>query len=100
MSSYTITLNELFESLKKAVPGEWTVEDVKSKEVATKALQEFASGNVYAGYDLIKYISFAKDLGNIGDFRKIGLINDLLGLEKEDLDADVKKVVQGMESKK
>jgi len=68
--------------------------------VATKALQEVAGGNVYAGVDLIKYISFAKDLGDLGDYRKIGLSNDLLGLEKEDLDADVKKIVQGIESKK
>ena len=58
--------------MKKVVSGEWTVEEVKSKEVATKALQEFASGNIYTGYDLIKYILFSKDLGNLGDYRKIG----------------------------
>ena len=45
-----------------------------------------------AGICKCKYISFAKDLSNIGD-RKIGSMN-LLGLEKEDLDVDVKKVVQ------
>jgi len=100
ISSHNLTLNELFESVKKAAPGEWTVEQLNSKDVATKALQEVAGGNIYGGIDLIKYISFAKDLGDLGDYRKIGLSNDLLGLEKEDLDADVKKIVQGIESKK
>lgn len=84
--------------MKKAGPGEWTVEEVNSKEVATK---DVASGNVYdAGLELVKYISFAKDFGDLGDYRKIGLSNDLLGLEKEDLDAAVKEIVQGIESKK
>ena len=86
--------------MKKAGPGEWTVEELDSKDVATKALQDVASGNIYAGLELVKYISFAKDFGDLGDYRKIGLSNDLLGLEKEDLDADVKTIVQGIESKK
>ncbi len=85
--------------MKKAGPGEWTIEELNSKEVATKAQKEVARGNFYGGYDLIKYISFAKDFGDLGDYRKIGLSNDLLGLEKEDLDAGVKKIVQGIESK-
>ena len=77
--------------------GGWTVEELNSKDVATKALQEVASGNFYAGVELIKYISFAKNFGALGDYRKIGLGNDLLGLEKEDLDAVVKKIVREIE---
>jgi hypothetical protein len=98
IASHTITSKELFDAVRKATPGEeWTVEQVDSKATAAKARDEFAKGNFYAQYDLIKYITFAEGLGNLGDFRKV-VSNDLLGLEKEDLDADVKKVVEEVKS--
>jgi len=98
IASHTITLNELFDSVRKATPGEeWTVEHVDSKATAAKARDEFAKGNFYAAFDLIKYITFAEGLGDLGDFRKV-VSNDLLGLEKEDLDADVKRVIEEVKS--
>lgn len=96
IASHTITLERLFEAVRKATPGEeWTVEHVDSKAVAAKAKEEVAKGNIYGAYDLIKYVTLAEGLGNVGDFSK-DVSNDLLGLEEEDLDADVKSIVEGI----
>jgi len=98
IASHTITQKQLFDSVRKATPGEeWAVEHVDSKTAAAKAKDDLAKGNVYAGYELIKYGTFAEGLGDFGDFRRV-VSNDLLGLEKEDLDADVKKVVEEVKS--
>lgn len=74
---------------------EWTVEHVNSKAAAARAKDEVAKGNTFAGYELIKYITFAEGVGELGDFRKV-VSNDFLGLEKEDLDSDVMKAVEGI----
>jgi len=98
ISSHTITQERLFDAVRKATPGEkWIVEHVDSKAAAAKAKDEFAKGNIYAAFELIKYVTFAEGLGDLGDFRKV-VSNDLLGLEKEDLDADVKRIVAGSKS--
>jgi hypothetical protein len=88
--SHIVTQNKLFDAVRKATPGEeWSVEHLDSKTELAKAKNEISKGNFHAGHELIKYVVFAEGLG---DFRKVAS-NDLLGLEKEDLDADVKKVV-------
>jgi hypothetical protein len=82
--------------VRKATPGgEWTVEHVNSKAAAAEAKDEVEKGNFYAGYELIKYVTFAEGAGDLGDFRKV-VSNDLLGLEVEDLEADVTKAVEGI----
>jgi len=98
ISSHTITQNELFAAVRKATVGEdWSVEHVDSNAAAATARDEIAKGNLYGGYKLIQYITFAEGLGDLGDLRKV-VSNDLLGLEKEDLDADVKKAVEEFKS--
>ena len=100
ISSHTITLIELFDAVRKATPGEeWTVERLDSQVVAAEAREKIAKGDFYGWYDLIKYASVAEGLGDLGDFRKV-VSNDLLGLEREDLEADVKKIVEGIRSSK
>ena len=86
--------------MRRATPGEvWTVDHLESHVVAAKARDEIAKGNTYAGFELIKYITFAEGLGALGDFRKV-VSNDLLGLEKEDLEANVKQIVDGIKRSK
>jgi len=100
ISSHTITLEDLFGAVRKATPGEaWTIEHLDSKVAAAEAREKIAKGNFYAWYELIKYTTFAEGLGDLGDFRKV-VGNDLLGLEREDLEADVKKIVEGIRSSK
>ena len=51
---------------------------------------------LYAGYELIKYAMFAEGVGDLGDIRKLVSSNDvLLGLEREDFEEDVKKIMEG-----
>ena len=100
IASHTITLKELFNVVRKATPGEaWTAEHVDSKVAAAEAREKIAKGNLFAWYELVKYVTFGEGLGDLGDFRKV-VSNDLLGLEREDLDADVKKIVEGIRSSK
>ena len=61
---------------------EWTVEYVDSKAAA--AIAKVANGNINAGYEPIKYVTFAEGAGDLGDFRKV-VSNNLLGLAEEDL---------------
>jgi len=84
--------------VSKATPGEeWIVEQVDSKATASRVRDEVAKGNLYAGYELIKYVMFAEGVGDLSDLRKV-VANDLLGLEREDLEVDVKKIVEGIKS--
>jgi len=84
--------------VSKATPGEeCIVEQVDSKATASKVRDEVAKGNLYAGYELIKYVMFAEGIGDLSDLRKV-VANDLLGLEREDLEVDVKKIVEGLKS--
>jgi len=85
--------------VSKATPGEeWIVEQVDSKATASKVRDEIAKGNLYASYELIKYVMFAEGVGDLGDIRKLVSSNDLLGLEREDFEDDVKKIVEGIKS--
>jgi len=99
ISSHTITQNRLFDAVRKATAGvEWLVEYVNSKAAAAKAKEELAKGNSADAVSvLIKYVTFAEGVGDLGDFRKV-VSNDLLGLEREDFEADVKKVVERIKS--
>ncbi|KAF9533154.1 hypothetical protein CPB83DRAFT_880295 [Crepidotus variabilis] len=88
IASHTITLNQYIEAVKKATPGqEWTIEEVDSEATLKKASEEFMAGNIFASYDLIKYITFGKK-GLCAHNTKLS--NELLGLKKEDLALDVR----------
>jgi len=86
--------------VSKATPGEeWIVEQVDSKATASKVRDGVAKGNLYASYELIKYVIFAEGVGDLGDIRKlVSSSNDLLGLEREDFEEDVKKIMEGIKS--
>lgn len=44
---------------------------------------------------LIQAVAFAEGLGDLGDFRGVGLWDEKLGLEREDLESVVRDVVEG-----
>lgn len=98
ISSYTITQERLFDAVRKATPGEeWIVEHVDSKAAASEGRDKLAKGDFHGIFDLLKYVVFAEGSGDLGDFSRV-VSNELLGLEEEDLDADVKTIVEGIKS--
>jgi hypothetical protein len=61
---------------------------VSSKAAVAKAKDEVAKGNIYAGYELIKYITFAEGAGSSRTSNassKITLIPELPAIDDIDL---------------
>lgn len=90
ISSHTTTQNELLAIYEKATGKKWQTENVDSKEAGEKALAAFKGGDFSVVGTLIKTAFLASD--QLGDWEK-RTSNNLLGLPKEDLEADVKGVI-------
>lgn len=73
--------------------GTWTVEDVDSEEAGSKALSAFKNGDFSGVYDLFRVTILGKR--HMSDYSKLEN-NQLFGLERENFDADVKRIVKEM----
>jgi len=90
IASHTVTQNEILASFEKATGAKWTVESIDSKEAARVANEKLKNGDYSAFPDLIRSAFYASDeLGNFSNKVSNELLG-LLGLEKEDLDADIR----------
>ncbi|MCJ1377840.1 hypothetical protein MMC17_000936 [Xylographa soralifera] len=95
-SSFTISQNEMFESVLRVTGdsvNDWKVTHVPVKEAYQEGIKMFQSGN-RAGFAQLMYSrTFSSDgAGNYGATR--GLDNDKLGLPKEDLDEFTKEGIR------
>lgn len=88
IASHTVSQNEILAVFEKATGSQWTVEKVDSEEAGRKATEGFKNGDYSTIPDLIRTVFLASS--ELGNWEKIGLSNDVLGLQKEDLEADVK----------
>lgn len=89
IASHTVTQRDILASFEKVTGAKWDVEHIKSEEAGAKAKEQFEKGDYSAIPDLIRSAFLAPDeLGNFGE--KVS--NDILGLQKENLEADVKRV--------
>lgn len=93
ISSHTTTQNEILAAYEKATGGEkWTVEKVESESAYKAAFEKFKGGDFSVIPTLIKSSFLAGD--ELGNNVKQGLLNETLGLQKEDLEADVRAAVK------
>jgi len=95
ISSHTATQTQLLEISERQTGKKWTVEHVQTKESIPAAKEKLRAGDHTAAYALIQAAAFG-EMG-YGDLNKVegGLWNERLGLPKEDLEADVKAVLEG-----
>jgi hypothetical protein len=92
----------LFEIVKDSVAdgtgeGAWTVENVDSEEVTRQVHSALAGGDFSGAYDLVRAVAFGKNA--LGDYSKL-ISNELLGLEKENFEVEVNRVVKEILSAK
>ena len=85
-------MNEILFSLEKATASKWEVEHLKTDEMIAEGQKMLSEGNFMGIGNLAKAINFSPGYG--ADFEGEGVLeNEMLGLEKEDLDEVVMRVV-------
>lgn len=91
VESFTITQNEVLKTLEKVSDAKWTVEPVDAEARRTEALEKLGKGDFSGVGTLIQAVILSKE--GLSDLRPVGLWNDKLGLRKENLEEEVKKVL-------
>lgn len=93
VNSFTITQNQLLASLEKASGKKWEVTRVKSGEEMEKGKEMLKSGNMMGIGPIVKGICFAEGWGSDFEGEGVELMNEVLGLGKEDFDEVVDQSV-------
>ena len=90
VQSFSISQNEVLAALEKATGGEWEVQRLPGKGFITEEAAKAKQGDVGAMYELIfGHLVSGTDHQSQPDFA-----NELLGIEEENLEEVVRKVVQ------
>jgi hypothetical protein len=94
VSSFSVSMSDILASFEKATEAKWEVEHVKTSEMIAAGRKMMAEGNMMLGIaNLAKAVSFSSGYG--ADFEAAGVLeNEMLGLEKENLDDVVARSVQ------
>ncbi|KAH8830163.1 isoflavone reductase family protein-like protein CipA [Flagelloscypha sp. PMI_526] len=95
IASHEVSQADLLAGFERITGVKWEVTDTDSDPLVKTAREKLAEGDLAEGYTLLRVLLFGKvDLGTLG----AALWNDDLGLEKEDLDADLKLILDGKSS--
>jgi len=94
IGSFTTTQAEVVALVEKISGTKYPITSQNSSDVLEDANKRFQAGDHSAIYDQIKVGLFGKEKA-LGDLRPVGLWNDKLGLEKEDIEETVKRVLAG-----
>ena len=93
ISSFETSMKDILSSLQRNTGAEWEVTKVETGEQIKDAMTGLKTGNFAKAGQLVLAASFKGGLG--ADFAtEEKLANGLLGLPKEDLDEEVKKIVE------
>ncbi|KAK6530280.1 hypothetical protein TWF694_003642 [Orbilia ellipsospora] len=94
ISSFEVTMNEVFNSMKKATGvSDWTVTSTSTDELVVSGREMWARGDMYGMAKLALVSQLREEYGS--NFRKLGkLDNDLLGIETEDVDVVVAEALK------
>ncbi|KAF2810515.1 isoflavone reductase [Mytilinidion resinicola] len=91
ISSFRTSQAEIVALIEKFTGDKLTVTSVDSNELLAEAAKKIQAGNHFGVFDQIK-VSIVSEK-RLGDYTTVGLWNDRLGLEKEDIEETVKKVL-------
>ncbi|CAI6095274.1 hypothetical protein V2G26_010865 [Clonostachys chloroleuca] len=97
VASYTVTQNEILAVVEKLTGQKWQIENVTSKEVMPKALEDVKKGlNWGLGHQVQAILfDYGPDGEAIGDFRPLGIWNEKLDLPKTTLEDDLRGPLSG-----
>lgn len=95
INSFAVTLNDVLAALEKATDTKWTVENDSTENLVKKGQAAIAEGDFYGTYDLIFAAFFDRrtEFPHHSGTKK--LLNQELGLPKENLENVVREVVLG-----
>lgn len=94
INSFLVTQSEILAALEKVMGEKWTTTHVSSEEMKKTGLEKLAKGDRSAAFDLIRAALFGGD--EAMDYSKKGLMNEQLGLPKEeDLEQVIRNIVEG-----
>ncbi|KAF7951283.1 hypothetical protein EAE96_006605 [Botrytis aclada] len=94
ISSFDVSQNQILASLEKATDKKWDVTYVDAEEQKKIGMEKMKKGDLSGAMGLIRYINSVK--GHGGDFAEYeDMSNELLGVQREDLDEVVKRIVKG-----
>ena len=98
VSSFRISQRDILSSVQRVTgtaDGDWKIEYADTQAWMDEGKQQMAKGD-FMGVRSLVYGNVLKE-GNGGDYEKSrGLSNEVLGLEKEDLDTVVRKTLKEM----
>ncbi len=100
INSFLISQNDMLASVQRATntkPGDWTVTHVPVDEFIKEGHEKIAKGDRWGMANVLYGSTFKKGLADKYHGRE--LANERLGLEKEDLNEVVKRVVKEVEAK-
>lgn len=92
ISSHTVSQKQLLPIYEKITDAKWTTEHISSKETLTAAIQKFKGGDPTASVNVVRYGFLSSE--ELSNFEKIGLANEILGLPKEDLESDLRQLLE------
>jgi hypothetical protein len=95
VASHTVSHNQLLKAFEKVTGASWSVKKENTKEIIPAELEKVKNHDYSGVAPLIQSAAFS-DAG-YGDSTKVkgGLWNDKLGLPKEDLESDLKAILEG-----
>ncbi|KAF7935807.1 uncharacterized protein EAE98_002027 [Botrytis deweyae] len=94
ISSFHVSQNQILASLEKATDKKWDVSYVDAEEQKKIGMEKIEKGDLSGAMGLIRYINSVKGYG--GDYTEYEeMSNELLGVQKEDLDKVVRGIVEG-----
>jgi len=99
INSFSASQNQVLTSLEKATGKKWEVDNVDSKEERERGLEMIKHRNVIMGIGTIaKVVSFSEGYGACFEKEEgIEISNRMLGLQEEDLDEVVRRIVKSFQ---
>jgi hypothetical protein len=96
VASHTVAQNQLLAAFEKITGQKWKVERVESAPLIADLSEKVKAGETGPGvvYPLIQATILGSGLGNLAD-HSAKLWNEELGLPKENLDSDLKAILEG-----
>ena len=95
VESFTTTQLEILAALEKATGEKWKVVQKKSEDVRAEAFKTMGEGNIWeGGAGLITAAVLGKDALEDHSNVKGGIWNDRLGLPKESVEEEIKRILQ------
>ena len=94
VNSFTTSQKQLLGVLEKATGSKWEVETVSSVDVVSAGKEMLSKGNMMGIGAIVKSICFTEGWGADFEAEDVEVMNEVLGLEKENLEDVVRKIVE------